>query len=235
MFTLQIITIKDTLPLTPLKILCLALNTFIPLFLPLADTVLEVLFHHNDNLSSTVTHFKKFRHSLHILSIPPSYEGHLTTATSPIFSHPVSSRTKQKEDVRWETAGRICNLSCHQCPDLSVLRRKLVQNCRADLRNAKNTVSPTHSATMDSANYGSKVFTKNLYRTRILFFLSLFATHCNIASISISIRIRCYKQPRDGLEYTGECAQAIAYKRFEHLGVWKGSWNSSPTDCNCNP
>jgi len=41
----KIITVKDTLPLIPLKILPFALNTLIPLFLPLSEAVLEVLFH----------------------------------------------------------------------------------------------------------------------------------------------------------------------------------------------
>jgi hypothetical protein len=39
------ITVKDTLPLILLKILPLASNTFIPSFLPLSESVLEVLFH----------------------------------------------------------------------------------------------------------------------------------------------------------------------------------------------
>jgi len=40
----NIITVKDTLPLIPLKILPLTLNTLIPSFLPLSEAVLEVLF-----------------------------------------------------------------------------------------------------------------------------------------------------------------------------------------------
>ena len=40
----KIITVKDTLPLIPLKILPPALNTLIPSFLPLSEAVLEVLF-----------------------------------------------------------------------------------------------------------------------------------------------------------------------------------------------
>jgi len=45
MFKLRkIITVKDTLPLIPLKILLLASNTLIPSFLPLSEAVLEVLF-----------------------------------------------------------------------------------------------------------------------------------------------------------------------------------------------
>jgi len=39
------ITIKNTLPLIPLRILLLASNTLIPSFLPLSEAVLEVLFH----------------------------------------------------------------------------------------------------------------------------------------------------------------------------------------------
>jgi hypothetical protein len=41
----KIITVKDTLPLIPLKILPLTSNTLIPSFLPLSEAVLEVLFH----------------------------------------------------------------------------------------------------------------------------------------------------------------------------------------------
>jgi len=45
MFKLKkIITIKDTLPLIPLKILPFALTTLIPSFLPLSKAVLEILF-----------------------------------------------------------------------------------------------------------------------------------------------------------------------------------------------
>jgi hypothetical protein len=40
----KIITVKDTLPLIPLKILPLALNILIPSFLPFSEAVLEVLF-----------------------------------------------------------------------------------------------------------------------------------------------------------------------------------------------
>jgi hypothetical protein len=37
----KIITVKDTLPLMPLKILPLTSNTLIPLFLPLSEAVLK--------------------------------------------------------------------------------------------------------------------------------------------------------------------------------------------------
>jgi len=40
----NIITVKDTLPLIPLKTPPLALNTLIPSFLPLPEAILEVLF-----------------------------------------------------------------------------------------------------------------------------------------------------------------------------------------------
>jgi len=40
----KFITVKDTLPFIPLKIL-LASNTLIPSFLPLSEAVLEVLVH----------------------------------------------------------------------------------------------------------------------------------------------------------------------------------------------
>jgi len=46
MFKLKkIVTLKDSLPLIPLKILPLALNTLIPTFFPLSEAVLEGLFH----------------------------------------------------------------------------------------------------------------------------------------------------------------------------------------------
>jgi hypothetical protein len=40
----KFITVKDILPLIPLKILPLASNPLIPSFLPLSEAVLEVLF-----------------------------------------------------------------------------------------------------------------------------------------------------------------------------------------------
>jgi hypothetical protein len=40
----KFITVKDTLPLIPLKIHPLASNTLIPSFLPLSEAVLEVPF-----------------------------------------------------------------------------------------------------------------------------------------------------------------------------------------------